>query len=114
MKRKRKKQVSYSVKILRERAARRQDYLCFWCGVRMVNTDDKDPCQLTADHHPVPIYAGGKTVPGNIVAACRKCNNSRNSEETNKRKKSDGHLVISSGDNKVTSPFEVLKRYGQL
>jgi 5-methylcytosine-specific restriction endonuclease McrA len=63
----------------------------------------------TADHL-VPRYAGGKTVAGNIVAACRACNNARNAPETNRRRAAEPDLVVSIGDDAPRSPFEALKR----
>jgi 5-methylcytosine-specific restriction endonuclease McrA len=68
-----------------------------------------DPKGCTADHL-VPLYAGGKTVAGNIVAACRACNNARNGSETNRRRASEPGLVASIGDDAPSSPFEVLAR----
>jgi len=53
---------------------------------------DSDPLQCTGDHL-IPTYAGGRTVPGNIVAACRKCNNARNPEA----QRMGGGLIASLG-----------------
>jgi hypothetical protein len=47
---------------------------------------------------------------GNIVAACRACNNARNGLETNRRRAAESDLVMSIGDDAPRSPFEVLKR----
>jgi 5-methylcytosine-specific restriction endonuclease McrA len=74
-----------------------------------VNIGAPCPGLMTADHL-VPRYAGGKTVPGNIVAACGQCNNSRNSE-TNQPK---AGTIFSIGDDAPSSPFEpLLARYRQ-
>jgi hypothetical protein len=105
MKRKRKKRKIYDLGMLRNHAARRQNNRCFHCGAEMCGVENH-PLQLTADHYPIPVYAGGKTEPGNIVAACRRCNNSRNSEETN-RGKDPVNVVI--GIDRHYSPFASLK-----
>ena len=42
--------------------------LCYYCN-RTVN-----PAELTMDHI-VPIVRGGKTTKGNVVPACKECNN---------------------------------------
>jgi hypothetical protein len=68
------------------------------------------PKLCTADHL-LPLYAGGKTVAGNIVAACRACNNARNAAETNRRRAAAPGLVLSIGDDAPRSPFAALKRY---
>ena len=41
---------------------------CYYCN-RTVN-----PAELTMDHI-VPIVRGGKTTKGNVVPACKECNN---------------------------------------
>ena len=61
------------------------------------------PKFCTADHL-VPRYAGG-----NIVAACRTCNTTRNAPETNRRRASAPGLVASAGDDAPRSPFEMLR-----
>jgi 5-methylcytosine-specific restriction endonuclease McrA len=66
------------------------------------------PKLCTADHL-IPVYAGGRTVAGNIVAACRACNNVRNAPETNRRRASEPGLVVSIGDDTPRSAFEVLR-----
>jgi hypothetical protein len=66
------------------------------------------PKLCTADHL-IPVYAGGRTVAGNIVAACRACNNARNAPETNRRRASESDLVVSIGNDAPRSPFERLK-----
>jgi 5-methylcytosine-specific restriction endonuclease McrA len=94
---------------LRTAACRRQLGLCHWCGEPMLaDVEPTCPKFCTADHL-VPLYAGGKTVAGNIVAACRACNNARNAPETNRRRASESALVLSIGDDAPSSPFEVLK-----
>ena len=67
---------------LRTAACRQQLGLCYWCGDQMfTDVEPIHPKFCTADHL-IPRYAGGKTVAGNIVAACRACNNARNAPET--------------------------------
>lgn len=90
---------------LRSRAYRAQGGLCRWCGEPMApGAPDSDPRQLTGDHL-VPLYAGGRTVAGNVVAACRECNNARN-DETNR---GNGGLVATTGEPQTGSPFEALR-----
>ena len=70
---------------------------------------DTEPRQLTADHHPIPVIMGGKTVNGNIVAACRECNNSRH-PENNRSPDTGERYVASTGETNSGSPFDVLKQ----
>lgn len=42
--------------------------ICYYCGARI------DPSDLTMDHL-VPLIRGGKSVRGNLVPACKECNN---------------------------------------
>jgi 5-methylcytosine-specific restriction endonuclease McrA len=74
----------------------------------LTDIEPTHPKLCTADHL-LPRYAGGKTIAGNIVAACRACNNGRNSPETNRRRASAPRLVASAGENTPRSPFDVLK-----
>lgn len=93
------------LRILRARAFRKQRGLCYWCKQQMIeNAPDCEQRQLTADHL-IPIHNGGKTVPGNIVAACRQCNNGRHPEMM----AMGGGLVAVAGDDAPRSPFERLK-----
>jgi hypothetical protein len=69
------------------------------------DVEQTHPKFCTADHL-VPQYAGGKTTAGNIVAACRACNSTRNAPETNRRRASEPGLVASVGDDAPRSPFE--------
>lgn len=41
---------------------------CYYCGAKV------NPKELTMDHI-VPLIRGGKSVKGNIVTACKVCNN---------------------------------------
>jgi 5-methylcytosine-specific restriction endonuclease McrA len=52
---------------LRVEALARQGGRCAYCGKSV------SPEKVTGDHI-VPKASGGNYVPGNIVAACRKCN----------------------------------------
>lgn len=67
--------------ILRDEAFKAQDGRCHWCTKPMVEsqgpaTDQTNRLLCTGDHL-IPRAQGGKTVRGNIVAACAGCNNSR-------------------------------------
>jgi 5-methylcytosine-specific restriction endonuclease McrA len=44
--------------------------LCYYCG------NSFQPQDLTMDHI-VPIIRGGKTTRGNLVPACKECNNQK-------------------------------------
>ena len=89
--------------ILRDRAFHKQRGVCHWCGCEMIKGAQGQPQQLTGDHV-VPLWAGGKSIPGNIVAACLKCNNRRNAEA----ERGSGGLVLTVGDDRPASPFQVL------
>jgi 5-methylcytosine-specific restriction endonuclease McrA len=102
MKRRKKVPQYHNLRDLRARAYRAQDSLCYWC--KRLMTDD----EVTGDHL-TPLYAGGKTEPGNIVAACPQCNSSRNSE-TNRLPKGESPVVATIGNDTVYSPFELLRR----
>lgn len=49
---------------------RRSEGLCFYCGRKF------PPGELTMDHL-VPLIRGGKSSKGNIVPACKECNNKK-------------------------------------
>jgi len=87
---------------LRAAAYRTQNGLCYWCGRPMAAGVPED--ELTADHL-VPLHDGGKTRAGNIVAACRECNNLRH-PELNKTKEPRSLRI---GEDRPSSPFDVLK-----
>jgi hypothetical protein len=53
-----------------------------------------------------PVWDGGQTIPGNIVAACYECNQARG-QITNRTRRGSGKFTI--GDDTPTSPFEVLR-----
>ncbi len=44
--------------------------VCYYCG------DPTPPKELTMDHI-VPITRGGKSIKGNVVTACKECNNKK-------------------------------------
>lgn len=74
---------SVKVKKYRRRAFERQAGLCYWCRQPMIWKTKQNaakvwdhPRACTADHLVMRSH-GGITVPENIVAACRECNNSR-------------------------------------
>src|SRR5215475_14155585 len=84
---------------MRIRAWYAQEGRCFFCL-------EEIPLELITGDHYKPRYAGGQTLPGNIVAACAACNNSRNGAETDHRGKGFNYVV---GDDSPRSPFEILK-----
>ena len=43
---------------------------CYYCGAKV------RPADLTMDHI-VPLVRGGRSVKGNIVAACKECNSKK-------------------------------------
>jgi 5-methylcytosine-specific restriction enzyme A len=47
---------------------KRADGICYFCGRKFA------PTELTMDHI-VPLIRGGKSTKGNIVPACKECNN---------------------------------------
>jgi len=96
---------------LAHRANRAQGGLCYWCQAPMIlvkTTPSDEPRMMTADHL-VPVYAGGQTIAGNIVAACYQCNNTRNREETERVR--PGATLLTIGDPTPASPFEALKHW---
>ncbi len=44
--------------------------VCYYCGDKFKATE------LTMDHL-IPIVRGGRSVPGNLVPACKRCNNKK-------------------------------------
>ncbi len=44
--------------------------ICYYCGGKFKVTE------LTMDHL-IPIVRGGRSVPGNLVPACKECNNKK-------------------------------------
>lgn len=94
------------LRYLRARAARSQRFLCHWCHLPMqTDVPETHPRLLTGDHL-IPLYRGGKTIAGNIVAACRECNNLRHPELTSM----GGGIVATAGDDSLRSPFEMLAK----
>jgi 5-methylcytosine-specific restriction endonuclease McrA len=94
---------------LGRKAFYRQHGLCFWCKRPMMlgshgGNGACDPLTMTADHVR-PVWDGGQTIPGNIVAACFECNQSRG-RITNRTKRG---VKFTIGDDTPTSPFEVLR-----
>jgi len=49
---------------------KRSSGVCYYCGKTF------KPAELTMDHL-VPIVRGGKSVQGNLVPACKECNNQK-------------------------------------
>ena len=93
------------LKALRTAACRKQLGRCYWCNcILRTDVEPTHPQFCTADHL-IPLHAGGKTVAGNIVAACRVCNNGRHPELN--RTRAPRSLTV--GEDWPSSPFEVLK-----
>jgi 5-methylcytosine-specific restriction endonuclease McrA len=93
---------SVEARRMARRAYWRQGGLCHWCRGPM--TLDKDnPRSMTADHLK-PVWDGGRTRPGNIVAACYQCNQERGKITNQLGKK----WRLTVGDDTPASPFEVL------
>lgn len=44
--------------------------ICYYCG------GSTPPAELTMDHI-VPVARGGKSTKGNVVTACKECNNNK-------------------------------------
>lgn len=49
---------------------KRSNGICHYCGRQF------KPAELTMDHL-IPIVRGGKTTQGNVVPACKECNNKK-------------------------------------
>jgi 5-methylcytosine-specific restriction endonuclease McrA len=62
------------------------------------------PYLMTAEHVR-PVWDGGRSVAGNVVAACYECNHARNSE-TNQTKRGSKFTI---GDDTPSSPFAELR-----
>ena len=95
---------------LARRAYVTQRGLCHWCREPMnVGSPGKDgvcePRTMTADHVK-PVWAGGQTIPGNIVAACYCCNQARGVVTDRPR----NGWKLTAGDDTPVSPFKGLKR----
>jgi len=49
---------------------KRSTGICYYCGGKF------KPAELTMDHL-IPVTRGGKSVQGNLVPACKECNNKK-------------------------------------
>jgi len=49
---------------------KRSTGICYYCGGKF------KPIELTMDHL-IPVVRGGKSVQGNLVPACKECNNKK-------------------------------------
>ncbi len=49
---------------------KRSEGVCYFCGRKF------PPKELTMDHV-IPLIRGGKSTKGNVVAACKECNNKK-------------------------------------
>jgi len=67
-------------------------------------TSETDPRLMTAEHVR-PVWDGGRSVAGNVVAACYECNHAR-SGEANQMKRGG---VFTIGDDMPSSPFAGLR-----
>lgn len=67
------------LRILRDRAFHKQNGLCYHCSKPMVMTkkESLEPDRLSGEHL-VRVVDGGKTKPGNVVAAHQNCNQEYN------------------------------------
>ena len=65
-------------KRLRFEVLRRDGHRCWYCGI------DASETNLVIDHV-IPLSLGGRTVPENLVAACRPCNSGKSSVLLNDR-----------------------------
>lgn len=89
-----------------KRAYSRQGGRCFWCHEAMIYVASKpwpaetDPRLMTADHV-IPWRWGGRSTPGNIVAACYECNQRRDQGLR-------GMELTTVAAEVMHSPFEVL------
>lgn len=69
---------------LRDNAAKDQNFRCYWCRCAIFPAVGRkaQPNAITGDHL-IPLKDGGKTIKENVVAACLRCNTSRNTGEGN-------------------------------
>jgi HNH endonuclease len=65
---------------------------------------ETDPRLMTAEHVR-PMWDGGRTIAGNVVAACYECNQARNGE-CNQTKRGSKFTI---GDDTPISPFAGLQ-----
>jgi hypothetical protein len=63
------------LKRLRDKAAEKQNHCCFWCEVELNNIENHQFC-CSADHL-IELRDGGTTCEENIVASCKRCNDTR-------------------------------------
>ncbi|MGI4798518.1 MAG: HNH endonuclease [Janthinobacterium lividum] len=73
--------------------AERQNWCCCHCGTRI----DGDSWQENAPtfEHVIPRSRGGTDDPGNLVAACRRCNGERSSAYWPEHRRALAHSRIS-------------------
>jgi 5-methylcytosine-specific restriction endonuclease McrA len=82
-------------KKLRMRILQRDGFECYWCGAE-ANTCD----------HVIPVARGGTDDPENLVAACKRCNFSRQDrlpEEMDMIKKKKGGVFLTEGSTATLS-----------
>ena len=95
-------------RLLRSRADKAQHGRCYLCGIIMLTSVPQEHPQYLTGDHLIPKHAGGITKAGNIVAACRYCNNGRH-PELNRTKKTHDKSSWTTGDTTSYSPFAILK-----
>lgn len=54
---------------------------CHWCGCGMKTRGDPNASDFATLEHLIPKSHGGRNVKGNLVLACRRCNNDRGAPE---------------------------------
>lgn len=66
-----------SMASLRLNAFLRQKGRCIWCGAPMALTNDNTNLRRCTAEHLYPRAKGGNDCPGNVAAACMRCNTER-------------------------------------
>jgi hypothetical protein len=66
-------------RVARNKRYKKQGGLCYWCHEPMIEQTSNDPMSCSGDEI-IPLHAGGKIRPGNVVAAHSKCNSERHPE----------------------------------
>lgn len=80
------------VKAIRTALADAQEWLCYWCKVRMTPTPHAKPTMVTLEHI-IAMADGGANDETNMVAACVQCNSTRVSEANLRHNKEQGRKV---------------------
>lgn len=64
------------------------------------------PASATTWDHLVPVSAGGRTIPGNIVPACVSCNSRKRSRDLNEFIESEGVILSAALENVIALGYE--------